>query len=85
MTPTREKTQVQIHGPLHDHAEGFEAELLRLGFTPTSRMSQFYLLAHLSRWLELEGASLGDMTSTHGRGEMHGYPSIACRWCRQRK
>lgn len=62
MTPTRQTNRVQIHGPLHDDAEGFEAELVRLGFTPTSRMSQFYLLAHFSRWLEAEGTSLGDLT-----------------------
>lgn len=62
MTSTRQTNRVQIHGPLHDHAEGFEAELLRLGFTPTSRMGQFYLLALFSRWLEAEGTRLGDLT-----------------------
>lgn len=62
MTPTRQENRVQIHGLLRDHAEGFEAELVRLGFTPTSRMSQFYLMAHFSRWLEADGTSLGDLT-----------------------
>ena len=62
MSPTRQGNRVQIHGPLHDHAEGFEGELVRLGFTPLSRRGQFYLLAHFSRWLEAEGTSLSDLT-----------------------
>lgn len=62
MTSTRQLNRVQIHGPLHDHAEGFETELVRLGFTPLSRRGQFYLMAHFSRWLEAEGTSLGDLT-----------------------
>lgn len=62
MTATTRADRVQIHGPLEKHAEGFGAELLRLGFTPASIVNQFYLLAHLSRWLEAESMRLGDLT-----------------------
>lgn len=62
MTASTRAGRVQIHGPLQNHAEGFEAELLRLGFTPAARVNQFYLLAHLSRWIEAEGMRLGDLT-----------------------
>jgi hypothetical protein len=61
MTPTGELNRVQINGPLHEHAEEVWAALLRPGFTPQSRRGQFYLMAHFSRWLEAEGASLGDL------------------------
>lgn len=62
MGSTRRVDQMQIHGPLKEHAAGFEAELSRLGFTPASRVNQFHLLAHLSRWLEAEGIRLADLT-----------------------
>lgn len=62
MTATTRADRVKIHGPLQKHAEGFEAELLRLGFTPASSVNQFHLLAHLSRWLEAESMRLGDLT-----------------------
>ena len=54
--------QVQIHGPLEEHVEGFKTELRRLGFTPASVVNQLYLLAHLSRWLEREGIGLQELT-----------------------
>lgn len=63
MTATTRAGRVQIHGPLEKRAEGFGAELLRLGFTPASIVNQFYLLAHLSRWLEAEGMRVGDLTA----------------------
>jgi integrase/recombinase XerD len=62
MAATRQANWVRIHGPLTEHAGGFEAELSRLGFTAASIVNQFYLLAHLSRWLEAEGIRLGDLT-----------------------
>lgn len=65
MTATRQAGRVRIHGPLTEHAEGFEAELLRLGFTSASRVNQFYLLAHLSHWLEAEGIRPVDLTALH--------------------
>lgn len=62
MTASTRAERVQIHGPLQKHAEGFKAELLRLGFAPASIVNQFYLLAHLSRWLQTESICLGDLT-----------------------
>ncbi len=40
-----------VIGPLAEHADGFRAELARLGYTPLSAASQLRLAAHLSRWL----------------------------------
>jgi site-specific recombinase XerD len=37
------------------HAEGFRAELERLGYTPLSAAVHVQLMAHLSRWLAREG------------------------------
>jgi hypothetical protein len=65
MPATRRENRVQIQGPLTKYAGGFAAELSRLGFTPASRVNQFYLLAHFSRWLEAESLSVGDLTVSH--------------------
>ncbi len=65
MPATRRENRVQIQGPLTKYAGGFAAELSRLGFTPASKVNQFYLLAHFSRWLEAEGLSVGDLTVSH--------------------
>ena len=62
MTASTPAGRVRIQGPLQKHAEGFEAELLRLGFTPGPIVNHFHLLAHLSRWLEAESTRLGDLT-----------------------
>lgn len=63
MAPTRRADQIQIHGPLKEHAAGFEAELSRLGFAPASRVNQFHLLEHLSCWLAAEEIRLADLTA----------------------
>ncbi|WP_026536446.1 hypothetical protein [Arthrobacter sp. H14] len=65
MTAIRRAYRPQIHGPLTEHAERFEIELSRLGFTPASIVNQFHLLAHLSRWLETEGICLGELSVPH--------------------
>lgn len=43
---------VRFSGPLKPYAQGFAAELSRLGYTPvTGIRPQLFLVSHLSRWL----------------------------------
>jgi site-specific recombinase XerD len=45
----------KVTGPLAEYADGFRAELARLGYTPLTAAGQLRLMAHLSRWLDAEG------------------------------
>lgn len=53
---------VHLEGPWEAYVEGFSAELIRLGFEPTSRDAQLRLMAHLSRWLQARGLMKGNLT-----------------------
>jgi integrase/recombinase XerD len=44
-----------VRGPLAPYAEGFREELFGQGYTPGSAAHQIHLMAHLSRWLEVQG------------------------------
>jgi hypothetical protein len=48
--------------PLEKYIEGFETELVRLGFTPFSARGQLSLMRHLSRWLQSQGLLVEDLT-----------------------
>lgn len=48
--------------PLASLAEGFEAELARLGYRPQAARNQLGLLSDLSRWLEEEGIAPAKLT-----------------------
>jgi site-specific recombinase XerD len=48
-------SSVRVSGPLEPYAQGFAAELSRLGYTAVSAVFQLRLMAHLSRWLAGEG------------------------------
>lgn len=50
-------------GPLSAYAEGFRAELDRLGYTPGSRENKIAELARLSAWLEEHGLGVRDVCS----------------------
>src|SRR5712675_1288708 len=50
-----------VTGPLAEYADGFRAELARLGYTPLSAACQMRLAAHLSRWMTAEGLSTQDL------------------------
>lgn len=50
----------KVRGPLGPFAEGFRAELDRLGYTPLSREYKVNQMARLSRWLEGQGLGAGD-------------------------
>jgi integrase/recombinase XerD len=51
-----------VAGPLAQYADGFRAELARLGYTPLTAASQLRLVAHLSRWLAAEGLDAWALT-----------------------
>lgn len=53
----------KVSGPLSVLAEGFRAELDRLGYTPGSRENKIAELARLSSWLEAHGLGVGDICS----------------------
>lgn len=44
-----------VTGPLAEYADGFRAELARLGYTPLTAAGQLRLMARLSRWMGAEG------------------------------
>jgi site-specific recombinase XerD len=54
----------QVTGPLAEHAEGFRAELIGLGYTPLTAAGQMRLVAHMSRWLANEGLDTTGLTSS---------------------
>lgn len=53
--------RAKVAGPLAAHAQGFHAELLRLGYTPGSAEMQMLLMGRVSRWLACEGLSAADL------------------------
>src|SRR4051812_14816654 len=56
-------SRVRVSGPLEVFAEGFAAELARLGYRRTPATFQLQLMAHASRWLQGEGLGAGELTS----------------------
>lgn len=48
--------------PLAQYADGFRAELARLGYTPLTAAGQLRLMAHLSRWLAAESLDAPALT-----------------------
>lgn len=50
----RDPSLVLVGGPLEPFAPGFVAELRGLGYKPVSAVFQLQLVAHASRWLEVE-------------------------------
>jgi integrase/recombinase XerD len=54
----------RVIGPLAEHAEGFCAELSRLGYTPLTAAAHMRLVAHLSRWLAAGGVDASALTSS---------------------
>lgn len=49
-------------GPLRGFGPGFMDELRRLGFAPQSVVGQARLAAHLSRWMDVQGLGVGELT-----------------------
>src|SRR5258705_12496143 len=50
-----------VTGPLAEYADGFRAELARLGYTPLTAACQLRLIAHLSRWMTAGRLSARDL------------------------
>ncbi|MCE7009908.1 site-specific integrase [Kibdelosporangium philippinense] len=48
--------------PLAPYADGYRAELERLGYTPLTAAAHVRLMAHLSRWLAREGLETSELT-----------------------
>jgi integrase/recombinase XerD len=51
-----------VNGRLASYAGGFREELLGSGYTWGSAAKQIHLMAHVSRWLEVERLNPGDLT-----------------------
>jgi integrase/recombinase XerD len=54
--------RARVVGPLAPHADGFRAELARMGYTHLSAEGHVFAMAHLSRWLAAEGLDAGELT-----------------------
>ena len=52
---------VAVGGPLGPYAEGFCAELARLGYAKSSSANLLKLVAHLSRWMGREGVAVPEL------------------------
>jgi integrase/recombinase XerD len=50
-----------LRGPLAEHARGFRAHLVELGYSPSPIKKHLQLLAHLDHWLEAEAVALADL------------------------
>lgn len=57
-------SSVRVTGPLKAFADGFARELAMQGYRRKSVTDQVRLLAHLSRWLEGNGLSTADLSSS---------------------
>lgn len=55
-------TRAHVVGPLAQYADGFRAELSRLGYTAGSTENHVWLMADLSRWTVAQGLRLGDLS-----------------------
>ena len=58
----------EVAGPLAEYADGFRAELARLGYTPLTAACQLRLTAHLSRWMTAERLVHGTWTCRQRNG-----------------
>jgi len=63
----KDPSRLRVSGPLAPYAQGFAAELSRLGYTPYTPVSasfQIQVLAHLSRWLGDAGLEVVGLAPT---------------------
>lgn len=51
----------QLSGPLAEHARGFRAHLVELGYTSSPIKKHLQLLAHLDRWLSKQTVPLAEL------------------------
>lgn len=62
MHSVSDPSRVRFTGPLAQYAAALAGELESLGYARTSAAAQLRLAAHLSRWLEAQGACARDLT-----------------------
>ena len=55
-------SKVRVTGPLAGYVGGFRSELEARGYRPGTVANQLYLTAELSRWLEVRGLAVADLT-----------------------
>src|SRR5262245_59080988 len=53
---------VRVTGPMAEFAPGFADELSRLGYTYLSACNQLRVMAHLSRWMSVQGLVPTELT-----------------------
>ena len=56
------RRQVQVPGPLAVHAAGFGRALAAEGYVSGSARHQLWRMAELSRWMEVHGLAVADLT-----------------------
>ena len=59
---TSRVSDVRVSGPLAPFAAGFRSRLADAGYTRLSTVTQMRLMAHLSRWLDANQLSPGELT-----------------------
>ena len=59
---TTDPCWARVGAPLEAYAEGFRAELGRLGYTPLTAAGHVRLMAHLARWLAGKGRVASALT-----------------------
>jgi integrase/recombinase XerD len=69
--PASKVARVRVTGPLAPFAPMVKARLRERGYTPLSTVIVMRLVAHLSRWLEVNGLGVADLTS----GQVERYAS----------
>src|SRR6266480_804478 len=69
-------SQVRVTGPLGPYAKGFRAELAMQGYASSSAVNQLKLVAHLSRWMTIEGLSAPELVPV----EIERYVAARPRW-----
>lgn len=55
--------RVRVVGPLAGFADGYRVDLAERGYSLSGARDQLYLLAQVSRWMEVEGLDLAALTS----------------------
>ena len=60
--PTSTVSEVRVTGPLAPFVEGLRAKLRDTGYTPLTTVNVLRLVAHLSRWLDVNQLAAADLT-----------------------
>jgi len=50
-----------VRGPLEPHVARFAEELLRQGYSRSSASQHVCFIAHLDRWMSVQGVGLGEL------------------------